>query len=34
MRSLTLTGAAMLMGILLTGCGADSRPTAENVGMR
>lgn len=29
MRSPTLTGAALLMGTLLTGCGADS-PTAEN----
>jgi hypothetical protein len=28
MRSLTLTGAAMLMGTLLTGCGAESGPTA------
>ncbi len=30
MRSLTLTGAAMLMAALLTGCGAESGPTAEN----
>jgi hypothetical protein len=30
MRSLTLTGAAMLMGMLLTGCGAESGPTAES----
>jgi hypothetical protein len=29
MRSLTLTGAAMLAAALLTGCGADSGPTAE-----
>jgi hypothetical protein len=28
MRSLTLTGAAILMGTLLTGCGAESGPTA------
>ncbi len=31
MRSLTLTGAAMLAAALLTGCGAESGPTAENV---
>ena len=30
MRSLTLTGAAMLMATLLTGCGAEAGPTAEN----
>jgi hypothetical protein len=30
MRSLTLTGAAILMGTLLTGCGAESGPTAAN----
>jgi hypothetical protein len=30
MRSLTWTGAAMLMGMLLTGCGAESGPTAVN----
>lgn len=30
MRSLTLTGAALLIGTLLTGCGAESGPTAEN----
>jgi hypothetical protein len=29
MRSLTLTGAAMLAAALLTGCGAESGPTAE-----
>lgn len=31
MRSQTLTGAAVLMGMLLTGCGAESGPTAENI---
>jgi len=31
MRSLTLAGPAMVMGMLLTGCGAESGPTAENV---
>jgi predicted outer membrane protein len=31
MRSLTLTGAAILTAALLTGCGAESGPTAENV---
>jgi hypothetical protein len=31
MRSLTLTGVAMLAAALLTGCGADSGPTAETV---
>jgi hypothetical protein len=31
MRSLTLTGAAILTTALLTGCGAESGPTAENV---
>jgi hypothetical protein len=31
MQSLTLTGAAMLAAALLTGCGAESGPTAENV---
>jgi hypothetical protein len=30
MRSLTLTGAAMLAAVLLTGCGSDSDPTAAN----
>jgi hypothetical protein len=30
MRSQILTGAAVLMGMLLTGCGAESGPTAEN----
>jgi hypothetical protein len=30
MRSLTLTGAAMLMGTLLTGCGTESGSTVEN----
>jgi hypothetical protein len=30
MRSLTLTGAAILTAALLTGCGAESGPTAEN----
>jgi hypothetical protein len=30
MRSLTLTGVAMLTAALLTGCGADSGPTAAN----
>jgi hypothetical protein len=30
MRSLTLTGAAMLMATLLTGCSAEAGPTAEN----
>jgi hypothetical protein len=30
MRSLKLTGAAMLMATLLTGCGAEAGPTAEN----
>jgi probable HAF family extracellular repeat protein len=30
MRALTLTGAAMLIATLLTGCGAESGPTAEN----
>ncbi len=30
MRSLTLTGAAMLAAALLTGCGAESGPTTEN----
>jgi hypothetical protein len=29
MRSLKLTGAAMLAAVLLTGCGAESGPTAE-----
>jgi len=29
MRSLTLTGAAVLAAALITGCGADSGPTAE-----
>ncbi len=28
MRSLTLTGAALLMGMLLSGCGTDDSPTA------
>jgi hypothetical protein len=31
MQSLTLTGAAMLAAALMTGCGADSGPTAENI---
>ena len=31
MQSLTLTGAAILTAALLTGCGAESGPTAENV---
>jgi hypothetical protein len=31
MRSLTLTGAAILTAALLTGCGAEAGPTAENV---
>ena len=31
MRSQTLTGAVVLMGMLLTGCGAESGPTAENI---
>jgi hypothetical protein len=31
MRSLTLTGAAMLAAALVTGCGAESGPTAANV---
>ena len=31
MRSLTLTGAAMLTAALLTGCGAEAGPTAENI---
>lgn len=30
MRSLTLTGAALLMGTLLTGCGTESGTTADN----
>ncbi len=30
MRSLTLTGAAVLAAALMTGCGAESGPTAEN----
>ena len=30
MRSLTLTGAAVLAAALLTGCGSDSDPTAAN----
>jgi hypothetical protein len=30
MQSLTLTGAAMLAAALMTGCGSDSDPTAEN----
>jgi hypothetical protein len=30
MRSLTLTGAAILAAALSTGCGAESGPTAEN----
>jgi hypothetical protein len=30
MRSLTLTGAAMLAAVLLTGCSSDSDPTAAN----
>jgi len=30
MRSLTLTGAAMLAAVLLTGCGSDSDPTAAS----
>jgi hypothetical protein len=30
MRSLTLTGAAMMMGMLLTACGAEAGPTVEN----
>jgi len=30
MRSLTLTGTAMLAASLLTGCGAESGPTAED----
>jgi hypothetical protein len=30
MRSLTLTGAAMLAAVLLTGCGSDSDPTGAN----
>jgi hypothetical protein len=30
MRSLTLTGAALLTATLLTGCGADAGPTAED----
>ena len=30
MRSLILTGAAMLTAALLTGCGAEAGPTAEN----
>jgi hypothetical protein len=30
MRSLTLAGPVMLMAVLLTGCGADSGPTAED----
>jgi hypothetical protein len=30
MQSLTLTGAAILTAALLTGCGAESGPTAEN----
>lgn len=31
MRSLTLTGAAMLAAVLLTGCGSDSDPTAADL---
>lgn len=31
MRSMTLTGAAMLAAVLLTGCGAEAGPTAETV---
>jgi hypothetical protein len=31
MRSLTLTGAAILTAALLTGCGAEAGPTAENI---
>jgi len=31
MRSLTLTGAAMLMGILLTGCASEDSPTAPAI---
>jgi hypothetical protein len=34
MRSLTLTGAAMLAALLLTGCGSDSDPTAVNLPAR
>ena len=34
MRSLTLTGAAMLTAALLTGCGSDSDPTAVNLPTR
>ena len=34
MRSLTLTGAAMLAAGLLTGCGSDSDPTAVNLPAR
>jgi hypothetical protein len=30
MRSLTLAGPVILMALLLTGCGADSGPTAED----
>jgi hypothetical protein len=30
MRSLTLTGAAMLAAVLLTGCGSDADPTSAN----
>lgn len=30
MRSLTLTGTAMMAAALLTGCGSDSDPTAAN----
>jgi hypothetical protein len=33
MRSLTLTGAAMLAVVLLTGCGSDSDPTAANTAV-
>src|SRR5215218_769809 len=31
MRSLTLTGTAILTAALLTGCGAEAGPTAENI---
>lgn len=34
MQSLTLTGAAMLAAVLLTGCGSDSDPTAVNLPTR